>query len=237
MASQVFNTDTGNSQYLDKLYNVSYTLVDTKSQIVANRNSIAITNINSKLDEAKKNLILTTDTSYNNDAIINQFLQWNAYTDASVTGTYQRSCSSNTKDYWVPDQSVCPSSYTYVASGGSNVGSSSCLVLSEWSDTQVTSRYSATPAGCGATGSSDFTTVSNAARSYFSAMTTYSSDNSILINEIKADNANINSSFTSMADKLLDLLTKVEGIINPLVNIFKTFVGNSGLFQIINCCK
>lgn len=237
MATEAFGTSTGSTQYLDRLYNVSYVLVDTKTQITTNKNSLAITSINSQLDEAKKNIILTTDTSYNSDAIANQFLEWNAYTDSSVSGSYQRGCSSNTKDYWVSDQKTCPASYTYLAAGGSAVGSNSCLVLSEWSAAQVSSRYGAAPAGCGATGSADFTTISNAATTYFNAMTSYSTDNSRLIDEIKAQHTDINNSFTSMADKLLELLTKVEGIITPLVNIFKTFVGNSGLFQILNCCK
>lgn len=235
MASEAFGTSTGNSQYLDKLYNVSYVLVDTKNQINTNKNSLAITSINSQLDEAKKNIILTTDTTYNSDALVNQFLEWNAYTDSSVSGTYQRGCSSNTKDYWVTDQKNCPGSYTYLASGGSAVGSNSCLVLSEWTATQVSSRYGAAPAGCGATGSSDFSTVSNAATSYFNAMNAYSTDNSLLIDDVKKQNLEINNSFTSMADKLLELLGKVEGIITPLVDIFKNLVGNSGLFQIINC--
>lgn len=237
MANEAFGTSTGSSQYLDKLYNVSYILVDNKNQIKSNKNSIAISSINSQLDEGKKNIILTTDTSYNSDALLNQFLEWNAYTDSSVSGTYQRSCSSNTKDYWVSDQKTCPSSYTYVPSGGANIGSTSCIVFSEWSASQVSSRYASAPSGCGATGSADFSTISNAATTYFNAMTSYSTENSNLIDEIKADHTNINSSFTSMADKLLDLLLKVEGIITPLVDIFKTFVGNSGLFQILNCSK
>lgn len=237
MASEAFGTSTSSSQYLDKLYNVSFVLTDTKTQINSNRNSIAVTSINSLLDDAKKNIILTTDTKYNSDAILNQFLEFNAYSDSSVSGTYQRGCSSNTKDYWVPEQKTCPASYTYVQAGGANVGSASCLVLSEWSASQVSSRYGAAPAGCGATGSADFTTVSNAVNGYFSAMTAYSTDNSKLIDEIKVEHTSINSSFTSMAEKLLDLLTKVEGIITPLVDIFKTLVGNSGLFQILNCCN
>lgn len=237
MASEAFGTSSGNSQYLDRLYNVSFILVDTKSQISSNRNSVAITSINAQLDEAKTNIILTTDTSINSDAIINQFLEWNAYTDSSSSGTYQRGCSSNTKDYWVADQNTCPASYTYASNTASNVGTPSCLVLSEWSAAQVSSRYATQPAGCGATGSSDFATVSNAATSYFNAMTAYSSDNSKLIDEIKVDHSSLNDSFTSMGDKLLELLTKVQGIINPLVDIFKNFVGESGLFSILNCCK
>jgi hypothetical protein len=237
LASEAFGTSSGNSDYLNKLYNVSNILIDTKNQIISNKNSIAITSVNSQLDTAKKNIILTTDTSLNSDALINQFLEWNAYTDSSTSGTYQKGCSSNIKDFWVSDKSTCPASYTYVPVGGSGAGSASCLVLSEWSSSQVSSRYTTVPAGCAATGSSDFARVSNAANTYFNSMSAYSSDNSKLIDEIKNEHVTINSSFTSMAEKLLDLLTKVEGIITPLVNIFKKFVGDSGLFSILNCCK
>jgi len=167
----------------------------------------------------------------------NVFLEWNAYTDSSVQGSYQKGCSSNTRDYWVSDSTTCPSSYTLIQGGGSNIGNPSCLVLSDWTSAQVNSRYGAAPAGCGATGSSDFTTVTTAASSYFNSMSSYSVDNSKLIDEIKTEHTNINSSFTSMAEKLLDLLNKIDNIISPLVNIFKQFVGDSALFSLINCCK
>lgn len=212
-------------------------MVDTRKQINSNTNSIAITSINSQLDEQKKNILLTTDTNYNSDAIINVFSQWNSYTDSSVAGTYQRSCSSNTKDFWVSDAKSCPATYPYIQAGSTAAGNPGCLVLSEWSSAQVSSRYSAAPAGCGSTGSNDFATVSSASNSYFSAMTAYSSDNSNLIDEIKAEHTKINNSFVKMAVNLLDLLGKVDGIISPLVAIFNTFVGNNGLFSFINCCK
>lgn len=222
---------------MDRLYNVSNTLIDTRNQISNNRNSIAVTSINTQLDDQKKNILLTTDSSYNSDAIANVFSEWNAYTDSSIQNTYQKGCSSFSKDYWVSDPKTCPASYNYIQSGSIANGTPSCLVLSEWSSAQVNSRYAASPTGCGSTGSTDFQTISGASNNYFSAMTDYSKENSNLIDEIKTEHTKINNSFESMAVNLLDLLGRIDGIISPLVSIFNTFVGNNGLFSFINCCK
>jgi len=237
LATNAFGTSSGSAQYLDKLYNVSNVLVNTKNQINANKNSIAISSINSQLDDAKNNIVITTDLTYNQDALVNVFLEWNAYTDSSVKGSYQKSCTSNTRDYWVSNATLCPDSYTLINAGGSNIGNPSCLVLSSWSASQVSTRYGTAPSGCGPTGSSDFSTISSASTTYFNSMTSYSNDNSNLIDEVKAETSNINSSFTSMAGKMLDLLTRVDGVISPLVDIFQKFVGDQGLFSLINCCK
>lgn len=68
-------------------------------------------------------------------------------------------------------------------------------------------------------------------------MSSFYASNGQLINEIQVDQTSLNTSFSDMSGKLLTLLQKVDGIISPLVNIFSTLVGNSGLFSLINCCK
>ena len=40
-----------------------------------------------------------------------------------------------------------------------------------------------------------------------------------------------------MANKLITSLNQVSGVINPLVNIFQSIVGNNGLFKLIDCSK
>jgi len=202
-----------------------------------NSNSMAISSINLQLDNLKKNIISTTDTSYNSDALINQFLNWNTFTDFSVAGTYQKSCSSNTRDYWVTDSSQCPASYTILKAGDSSSGSANCLIFPDWTAAQVSSRYSNAPIGCSATGSTDFNTIASASNAYYNAMSNYATDNSYLIDQIKNQHANLNSSFINMTQKLLIMLNNIDGIISPLVNIFKNFIGNNGLFALVNCCK
>lgn len=198
---------------------------------------MAITSINNQLDEEKRNILLTADASYNSDSIANVFAEWNYFTDSSLKGTYQRGCSLNTKDYWVSDAKTCPISYTYIQAANPTIGNQSCLVLSEWTAAQVASRYSASPTGCGSTGTTDFATISSASNNYYSAMTSYSRDNTKLIDEIKTEHSKINDNFVSMAVNLIDVLGRIDGIISPLVSIFITFVGNNGLFSFINCCK
>lgn len=40
-----------------------------------------------------------------------------------------------------------------------------------------------------------------------------------------------------MSEKLLLMLTNINGIIEPLVKIFNQFVGDAGIFALINCSK
>jgi hypothetical protein len=40
-----------------------------------------------------------------------------------------------------------------------------------------------------------------------------------------------------MSEKLLTMLNNINGIIEPLVKIFKDFVGDSGIFALVNCSK
>lgn len=236
LGKRIFKTDTSYTQYLDRLYNVSYSLVSTMNTINANKNSLAIQNINAQLDLMKMNIILTTDTSLGADAILNQFLDWNSYSDSSSSNTKQKSCSTYTKDYWVSDSSTCPASYNIAAAGSTADGNSNnCLVLSQWSSAQVSSRYSSAPSGCTAT--SDFSSIANAAISYFNAMKNYSLENTNLISELEAQNDDLNNAFTSMAEKLVSSISRIQGIINPLVELFKNLVGNNGLFSLIQCGK
>lgn len=222
---------------MEKLYNVSNTLIQTKKQIEENRNSIAIQTINKNLDSLKVNFAATTDNSLGSDSLVSQFAQLNLWSDYNSNPTYQKGCSSNTRDFWTTDLTYCKSGYVKANAGSEPKGDPNCLVYGEWSAAQVNTRYSTRPGGCGNSGSSDFSNVSGALNSYYNAFKTYSTANTELIGKLETETNSLNNSFVSMSGNLLTMLQKIDGIISPLVRIFQQFIGDAGLFQLVNCCK
>ena len=238
MAKDAFGDSlSGNTQNLEKLYNVSNTLITTRKQIEQNKNSIAIESINKNLDSIKVNFAASSDTSLGSDSLISQFAELNNWSDYNSNPTYQKGCSSNTRDFWTTDLTYCKSGYIKANSGTESNGDPNCLIYGDWSAGQVSTRYASRPASCGATGSPDFSSVSGAINSYYSAFKTYSTANSDLINQLEGETNTLNNSFIYMSGNILTMLQNIDGIITPLVDIFQKFVGDSGLFQLINCCN
>ena len=237
LASGAFGDSlSGNAKNLELLYNVSNTLIDTKTQISENKNSIAIETINKNLISLKSNFIGTTSNDYGTDSMLNQFLEYNKFADKDMTDTYQKGCSSNTKDFWTTDINTCKNGYVKVSAGTASDGNANCLLYSEWSINAASTRYASRPAGCSSTtGSNDFNSVTGALTAYHTALGTYSNSNSALIDEIIGKTNELNGGFVKMSEKLLSMIINMEGVLNPLVNIFTKYVGNSGLFQLINC--
>ena len=238
LATKILGSELdGTTGTLDKLYKVSNTLIQTKKTIIENKNSIAIETINKNLDDLKVNFQDVTNLAlYGTDAIVNQFGQYNKWTNYETPDTYQKSCSSNSNDFWTTSLTKCENGYVKVNGGTAAGGDKNCLILSEWSSSQQTARYTIRPEGCSTTtGSSDFNTVKGAASAYYSSFNTFSASNSLLIDQIEKDNGELNTTFTSMSTKLLNLITSIDGIISPLVDLFNKFVGDAGIFQLVNC--
>ena len=78
----------------------------------------------------------TADTPLTNLNLLNE------YTNNYSAPTFQSSCTSFASDYWVFYQTAC-AGYVYVPSTSpvAGLGSKSCLVISEWSSSQVKERY------------------------------------------------------------------------------------------------
>jgi hypothetical protein len=230
---KAFSMGSTGTQYVKQLYDASANLTSTRDAIIANKNSTTIAAATAQYKNMQNDIRLTTDASYGNNDITQIFSEFNKWTDSSLPTTYQKSCSAPTKDNWSQSKDQCPSDYTYLAAGGSS-SSKSCVSLNEWSNSQVSSRY--TGAGCSA-GNSDFTSVSQAALSYFQNLNTYIAANTALINKLLTENDNLNSQFVSMANNLLTTLTNINAIIQPLVTIFNDSLGTNGFGSIVNCSK
>lgn len=194
--------------------------------------------MNKQLDSSKINFPVVTSPSLGTDYYVNQFIQYNRWTDYNAPSTYQKSCSSNSRDNWTTNLNSCSNGYVKVDGGAAANGADNCLIFNEWSGAQFTQRYSPRPEGCSAeTGSPDFNNVQAAAGAYYNSFNAFSASNTNLINQIQVETTDLNGTFTSMTKKLLDLIINIDGIISPLVDLFNKFVGKAGIFQLVNCSK
>jgi hypothetical protein len=179
----------------------------------------------------QNDIILTTspDLGQNNiNIILNELRGWS---DANQN-KYQSDCQPNSLDAWVHNVDNCPTDYTK----GGSIGSKSCLLLTDFNADSASLRYS-TQTGCKISGSTDFNSVAQAVSRYVEELNTYIQSNKDLINELIANNNDINDKFVAIAQRVLDFLDRMSGIINPLVELFEKIVGDSGLFNIVNCGK
>lgn len=229
--SKTFIPANSNSNNLDKLYQVSYTLSQTRDQIKNYTKSQAVSRINAQYNSMINDITLTTSGAQgNNDitAILNEYRGW---TDSSLS-KYQKGCSPSSQDVWAQSKEKCLNDYSYVANGG-KLGDKNCVLIPEFSGATASTRY-ATQTGCTG-GSTDFATVALAANAYINSLNQYINDNKALLNQLIANNNNIDTNFSDMNTQLLASLNKISGVIDPLVALFQNIVGNNGLFKLINC--
>jgi hypothetical protein len=172
---------------------------------------------------------LTTDDNLGNNSIKSILGELRGWSDAGLK-KYQSTCSPESLDVWIDNAEYCPSGYTSNAS----IGSQSCLLIPNFTQSSASSRYSE-QTGCKITGSTDFTSVGQAVGSYVDSLNTYINDNNKLLNNLLSNNDVINKEFVAIATRVLDFLTKMEGVIDPLIDVFNDLVGENGLFTIINC--
>ena len=221
------------TEYINTLYESSAKLIEIKKAFEANKNSEAVNITTNTYKSMQNNIKLTTDLTFGNNDISTIFSEFNKWTDSSQSSTYQKGCSNFFKDAWVQIDNQCPSGYSALSSGGTST-SNSCLSLSTWSEANTNSRYST--AGCSVS-NPDFNSISSAAVAYYKALNQYSAANTLLLNNLINENDKLNTQFVSLAQRLITTLDNIDGIIQPLVNIFNDSLGTNGFFSIVNCSK
>ncbi len=223
-----FNLDTYTLQ-LNSLYQASLTLQSTQSTLQGNSNSVAIQSINTNYNNFINDITLTTDSSYGNNDITSILSEFRGWTDAGQN-EYQIGCSPATYDVWVQSSSKCPAGYPQ----GAGIGSQSCLLIPNFTGAQAQTRYS-TQSGCQYPGTNDFPSTSEAAEDFVTNINQYISDNSDLLNQLISENGVINTKFVNIAQNVLTFLNNMEGVLQPLIDIFEELVGNNGIFSVVNC--
>lgn len=232
--SSEFISSSSSTNYLSQLYNISFQINSYDATIKANQNSEVITNQTAEYNKIINDITLSTDSSDGNNDITAVMTQWRDWSDASQN-VYQKSCSPAAYDVWVQTGSTkCPSGYTYSTSGGS-LGNKNCIPFTAFTG-NINTRYTSM-SGCSSSGSSDFTSVSDADIAYYNGMNSYTTDNSNLLSNLISTNNDMNKSFVTMANDLLTTLSDVKTVTDPLYNLFQSIVGQNGLFTLINCRK
>jgi hypothetical protein len=187
----------------------------------------------------KNDITFTTDTSYGSNSISSVMGEMNKWTNVDDTSSYQKSCSSNTRDFWVHDKNLCSSNsnYQYLTGGSSNSGGSYCLSLSDWSNSQVGTRYTSSPS-CSSVPSSDFNSPSTAINAYYSGLIKYIADNINLLNIMTNQMESINNQFVVTSNKVLASLSNINNALKPLIDLFtNSQTGIHSFGQNINCSK
>jgi hypothetical protein len=134
IASKALGIGSGtNVGQISDLYTASTTIKTLQTNLTQNKNSITIPSINKQYDAYILDYRTTsTDSTTNGPATVDS--AWKPFSDATQNKNGMAACTTNpSKDIWVPDKSLCPTGYTYISAGTSGTGSSSCLVINEWS--------------------------------------------------------------------------------------------------------
>jgi hypothetical protein len=234
--SQKLNLNSGYSSVVIQLADASLKMSTVADQIKNSPGSYSIQTIQQLYTNMTNDITLTTDPTLGNNAISSILTAMDKWTNADFEGSYQKSCSSNTRDIWVQSQSMCSANYPFLAAGGSNVGSKNCLTFTDWSASQESARYNSDKAFFN-NGSSDFTSTSTAINSYYNGISKYITDNTNLIGQLNTLMSNINDSFKATANKLLGSLTNINSALKPLTSLIVDATGANGFVSMINCGK
>jgi hypothetical protein len=234
--AKTLGLNTGSLGAVTDLYDASSQLSNTEKLIKDNASSVAIKLIQARYQELINDVAQTTDPTLGNNHIANILTEMRKWTNYESENTWQKSCSSNTKDYWVQLATQCPEGYAPLTAGASNTGSKNCLDFFGWSSAQTSSRYGAVPAGC-VPGSNDFTSTSAAINAYYTNLSTYISDNTALINAVNTDMIAIDDKFKELSGYVLNTISGINNVLKPLVDLFEEATGPSGFSALINCSK
>jgi hypothetical protein len=220
-----------------QIYDAASYLSGIQYQFEQNKNSTTAMNLQTQYTSMKNEITLTTDNTYGNNNIGNIIGEMNKWTNYDEASSYQKSCSSNTRDMWVHNKDKC-SSNQYLAAGSSNSGGSYCLSLSDWSGSQVSARYTSSPS-CSSVPSSDFNSPSSAINSYYNGLTKYIADNINLLTSLSGYMDNINAQFAATANKVLGSLSNINNALKPLMELFSNNSANgiSSFTKNLNCGK
>jgi hypothetical protein len=224
--------------YVSQLYEAATELKATQDTIKASSDSESIAAIKVQYLGLSNDITLTTDTSLGNNDIGTIMAEWQKYTDSNVAGSYQVSCTSKTEDAWAQGQAKCPSDYKFVTGGQAlaNPVEKNCLTIQSWASDQVNTRYTSAPT-CSSAPNTDFNSFSTAITAYYQNVKNYILENSNLLNTLTNEMTTLNDQFVTLARDLSNSIDNLDSILSPLVDLFKTTLGNNGFGQIINCSK
>lgn len=159
-----------------------------------------------------------------------------SYTNNLAAPTYQSVCTSHTQDKWVFSQTSC-GDYPYIPSTSptASVGSKCCLVVEEWTSSQVNQRYNPYLT-CDYDGT--FGNYYQTIDKYQTALFVYRFSVYELYGEMTGKLTALNQTSMTMASKLTAQYSKVTNYFNSpnqLLYLMNSGVGKTGLINNLNC--
>lgn len=206
-------------------------LVQNRNSLEISKDSSAIAEINTIYTKAQQDIPLTTDDTLGNNSIKSILYELRGWSDVGQE-RYQSNCSPPSKDIWVHHERNCPTGYKI----GDVLGAKSCLLIPEFNRRQAVYRYS-TQTECKIKGSNDFTSIGEAVGRYIDNLNTYITDSNDLLENLKNNNISLNTKFVEISQKIFTILQNMDGVIDPLVDIYGNVLGKSEFYDFLNCCK
>ena len=184
--------------------------------------------LSAKSNEELYNKVLDNPRNYESSlfsALNDVKLYINAYEDETKV-------VSPINDYWVVNKEDCNNDYLPNNSLRNLLlaeTDSKCLVITEWSEDDLKARYSElVPID------HDINIIDEVIK-YYNSISIFLKDNEQLINDIKAQNKVFNNTFERIKVKQIEVLNNITNIITPLRNLFKEYIVDGSIFEIMNC--
>ena len=104
-----------------------------------------------------------------------------------------------------------------------------CLVITEWDWDNIRERYT------GLITKDPHINLEETIHNYFNSTQTCAAENQEFIDGIIEQNDKFNNSFNKIKQSEIDILHKITETISPLKDLFKQYIGEGSIFEIMNC--
>ena len=218
-----FNFETTYLKYLNTLYSDYIKFYYYYSNLETELENIEVLKRNNEILTSYINDISLT-TSYlkhgENDVSYTLNLL-NQYSDTSFEGSKQIKCITQTNDRWVSNINNCPSDYTHLDPEESySFGKSYCLVINEWTFTQISYKYEST---CKTYNNEN---VDQFIQFYFTPIKNYYDNNKNVINGMIEGNNYLYNTFKELVN---DIKIEYQSDYTILDKLLSGFIENNGL--------
>lgn len=171
----------------------------------------------------------------------NAFDSLNQLTDKSFNNTKQNECKKFTHDIWVFDKRYCLKNYNFVSHSKKYLSYTfQCFLVDEWSKIEVSNKYKFSPNDCIITKSngkifSKYKNFQNTISTYFNQIKKFIDQNNLLITQLTLEFNQLNKKFSNLYGIMDNNIKILNQLYEPLINISYPLVGNSSIFQFLNC--
>lgn len=203
LGSELYDIKNSDLLYMDNLYAYSFTILNQNFNLSAVSNKISNTSniFKNILEDVRLVGNAPNDNTITPNGLLTEMRRWS---DVYAGNSYQNifNCKTITRDFWTVKDSFCTPEFEYrsfskIISGKEFIGGTNCLIVDEWADSYLTSRYSENPYDCdngdptkgksNAIKDNDFDTINSAIYSYWESIKRYNKWHKSTLNSIIID--------------------------------------------------